>query len=254
MMVLLSLHTFFLFSFLLCDSSPRRLLVHRSTNRNTVRYATFSSFTDHPKLLTKAKQALLVCASLLSPIYINRDYSLDLLTSYARNLPVDNGAKTANRGTAIALKPIVRYRRLFASSLTAESLESCKYQLSQFPADEKEFKRYFDEFSDGVSYKQVFMDQNAFLIYYTKGFDGPGRPSLEAEDPQATKMTQQYGYRNDAWVALDDARSEVDYLIQTKLERKEDRKDLEKALKEGLAAIDSYLSLSPPEIYQEASD
>jgi hypothetical protein len=40
----------------------------------------------------------------------------------------------------------------------------------------------FDEHSEGISYKQQFLDQNAFLVYYTKGFDGPGRPSIEDED------------------------------------------------------------------------
>ena len=256
---LLSLHIMncLFYYFLLCDSYPQTLhLIH---NRNRKPFKFYSSVMhdsnqeDHQKLFAKSsKLALLLCASLFSPIYINSDHSLGLLTTYARNLPIDNGAKTANRGKAITLKPIIRFRGLFASSLTADSLKSCKDQLSQFPSEEKEFKRYFDEFSDGVSYKQTFMDQNAFLVYYTKGFDGPGRPSLEAEDLQSTRMTQQYGYRNDAWVALDDARSEVDYLIETKQERKEDRKDLLKALNAGLAAVDGYLSLSPPNIYQEA--
>ena len=251
-MIFVPLYCFF-YS-LLCDSFPQSFvhLIHRKTFR-LASVMHNSNQENHPKLVSKtSKLALLLCANLVSPICINSDHSLGILTTYARNLPVDNGAKTVNRGKSIALKPIIRFRGLFASSLTADTLESCQDQLSQFPSDEKEFKRYFDEFSDGVSYKQAFMDQNAFLVYYTKGFDGPGRPSLEAEDLQSTRMTQQYGYRNDAWVALDDARSEVDYLIETKLERKEDRKDLLKALKAGLAAVDSYLSLSPPDIYKEA--
>ena len=54
-------------------------------------------------------------------------------------------------------------------------LKGVKTSLQQLPSGEKEFKRLFDEYSQGVSYKQVYLDQNAFLVYYTKGFDGPGR-------------------------------------------------------------------------------
>ena len=44
------------------------------------------------------------------------------------------------------------------------------------PADEMTFKRVFDAYSVPVNYKQKFLDSNAFLVYYSKGFDG-GRPS-----------------------------------------------------------------------------
>lgn len=55
-------------------------------------------------------------------------------------------------------------------------------QSSAVPTSEKEFKRLFDEFSEGISYKQQFLDKNAFVVYYTQGFDGPGRPSIDTED------------------------------------------------------------------------
>ena len=62
------------------------------------------------------------------------------------------------------------------------NLQECETLLSKIPLIEKDFKKLFDEHSEGISYKQQFLDQNAFLVYYTKGFDGPGRPSIEEED------------------------------------------------------------------------
>ena len=55
-------------------------------------------------------------------------------------------------------------------------------------------------------------DGNAFLVYYTQGFDGPGRPSIEQDSAQQVTQKAQFGLRNDAWVAVDAARSEVQYL------------------------------------------
>lgn len=87
------------------------------------------------------------------------------------------------------------------------------FLLAQLPAtiptDEKRFKALFDAYSDQVSFKQKFLDQNAFLVYYTKGFDGPGRPSIEADLP--TKQPRQFGARNEAWVAWASFMAEVDY-------------------------------------------
>ena len=38
-------------------------------------------------------------------------------------------------------------------------------QLNNIPRDENDFKRLFDSYSTPVSYKQKFLDQNAFLVY-----------------------------------------------------------------------------------------
>lgn len=101
----------------------------------------------------------------------------------ARNLPTSNGATGANRGTASTLVPIIEMKNTVdsAAALLPNILE-CEKLLSKIPAVEKDFKKLFDEHSEGISYKQQFLDQNAFLVYYTKGFDGPGRPSIEEED------------------------------------------------------------------------
>ena len=101
----------------------------------------------------------------------------------ARNLPVSNGASGANRGTAATLVPIIRLKSgVDTALLQLPNIAECQKIFSKIPLLEKDFKKVFDEHSEGVSYKQQFLDQNAFLVYYTKGFDGPGRPSIEAED------------------------------------------------------------------------
>ena len=105
------------------------------------------------------------------------------LSACARNLPTSNGASGANRGEASTLVPILQMRNnveLAIAQMT--NLQECELLLSKVPLIEKDFKKLFDEHSEGISYKQQFLDQNAFLVYYTKGFDGPGRPSIEEED------------------------------------------------------------------------
>ena len=44
---------------------------------------------------------------------------------------------------------------------------------------------------------QKYKDSNAFVVYYTQGFDGAGRPSIEARaDAEVIeRRTRQYGYR-----------------------------------------------------------
>jgi hypothetical protein len=105
------------------------------------------------------------------------------LSASARNLPTSNGASGANRGEASTLVPILQMRNDVESALAQiANLQECESLLSKLPQIEKDFKKLFDEHSEGISYKQQFLDQNAFLVYYTKGFDGPGRPSIEEED------------------------------------------------------------------------
>ena len=103
-----------------------------------------------------------------------------------------------------------------------------------------------------ISYKQRFLDQNAFLVYYTKGFDGPGRESIETEDSVQIKQKQQYGLRNEAWIAIDDAKAEIAYLENLSLvvsssvtEQIDSVKDLQKALDAAGKALTDYLGLAP---------
>ncbi|VEU41785.1 unnamed protein product [Pseudo-nitzschia multistriata] len=122
------------------------------------------------------------------------------------------------------------------------------------PTREEEFKRLFDAYSDQVSYKQKFLDQNAFLVYYTNGYDGPGRDSLE-KDPVNERQTLQFGARNEAWIFWDDFLSECDFyessIRKTGASSSDDADesfvDMMKYLSNTIQALDSYLKLSPPE-------
>jgi hypothetical protein len=114
------------------------------------------------------------------------------------------------------------------------------------PRDEQAFKRVFDEYSDPVSYKQKFLDQNAFLVYYTRGFDGPNRPSLEEDLPE--RQTLQYGARNEAWVSWEELQVELNYAKKYP----DDPNDVDKYLAKMVAAIDAYLQLAPPDDVQQA--
>ena len=160
------------------------------------------------------------------------------------NLPSDNGAKGDQRGMVAALVPIVRVASGIAQAsraVQAGKLQDAQKALDAIPATEKPFKRLFDEYSEPVSYKQKYKDSNAFVVYYTQGFDGAGRPSIEAPDAKEERQTRQYGYRNDAWAAVDDARAEVKYCIEEKAETTE----LSSMLKRASAALDGYLGLAP---------
>jgi hypothetical protein len=124
-------------------------------------------------------------------------------------------------------------------------LDTVASSLRKLPLEEKAFKRLFDEYSQGVSYKQRYLDKNAFLVYYSGGFDGPGRASIESEDPKELLQKAQYGFRNDAWVALDEARSEIEYLAgQNGGTGTADLRDLRKALAQLTEAFKQYLALS----------
>jgi len=168
----------------------------------------------------------------------------------ARNLPEETGASGNQRGLSSALVPIVQMResidRARKSIPDITQVQSILHD--DLPKSERDFKRTFDEFSDAVSYKQRFLDSNAFLVYYTKGYDGPNRPSIEQD--VNLRQTNQYGARNDAWNALDDARAEVTYLLENS---DSDTADLQKYLASTVAAFDTYLSLVPQEVLAEAN-
>jgi len=101
-----------------------------------------------------------------------------------------------------------------------------------------------------VSYKQKFLDQNAFLVYYTKGYDGPGRPSIEEEDASNTLQTLQYGARNDAWAAMDDLFVELEFGRWGGGEST--NADLGNLIDKSLSTLDSYLTLAPVADVEEA--
>ena len=104
-----------------------------------------------------------------------------------------------------------------------------------------------DAYSVPVSYKQRFVDANAFLVYYSKGFDGPGRPTIEQDLP--VKQTLQYGSRNDAWVAWEEFLVEWDFASKGEDDSKD---ELQQALDKTVKALDAYLSLAPVEDLKQA--
>lgn len=158
--------------------------------------------------------------------------------AWARNLPVSTGAPSDECGTLEALIPIARIRQSLDGPVLA-----LPYAI---PREEQTFKRLFDAYSDPVSYKQKFMDQNAFLVYYTRGFDGPNRPSIEDGLPE--KQMLQYGARNEAWIAWEELQVEMDF----QRSHPEDDNDVDKWLEKLIAAMDAYLQLAPPDDVHQA--
>ena len=184
----------------------------------------------------------------------------------AANLPKSTGADLSGVGTVEALVPVVRIESALRSAATGleqimegsssstpvstEALDVLTAALKDVPSDEMAFKRAFDSYSDPVSYKQKFMDQNAFLVYYTGGYDGPGRARMEEGD-ELPRQTLQYGARNDAWAALDDL------LVELKFARKaQDGSstvgDLISPARRAAGAVGSYLLLAPASDVKEA--
>jgi len=160
----------------------------------------------------------------------------------ARNLPETTGADLSNIGTVETLIPIVALR----SSLETLGSHLAKLPSSRnlvidtsIPRDEMAFKRLFDAYSDPVTYKQKFLDQNAFLIYYTKGFDGPGRANIEADVNE--RQTEQFGLRNEAWIAWENFLAETAFL-------QEPNNDCLSYLNTTIRAIDAYLELAPLDV------
>lgn len=93
----------------------------------------------------------------------------------AANLPQSTGADLSRTGTRDALVPIIAIKKSLESiksqlvskgdKLLPEECKSIIRTLQHnIPRDENDFKRIFDSYSTPVSYKQKFLDQNAFLV------------------------------------------------------------------------------------------
>ena len=84
-------------------------------------------------------------------------------TAYARNLPTSNDAKGDKRGKLEALIPIIKMEQQVKKALNdLPNVLNIDLDLNQLPLNEKEFKRLFDEYSEAVSYKQIFMVSNDY--------------------------------------------------------------------------------------------
>ena len=165
----------------------------------------------------------------------------------ARNLP-EVYSSSSQSGSLETLKPIIEMKAkliyLFSLPRNEQSIKSTDFQaiVASFPNTEASFKALFDAYSDPVSYKQKFLDQNAFLVYYTKGFDGPGRPSLESNLP--IRQSLQYGTRNEAWTAFDEFLNEYRYYLSNHGEDSTPEV-IFSLLGKAIASLDAYISLAP---------
>jgi hypothetical protein len=118
----------------------------------------------------------------------------------------------------------------------------------KIPTTEAEFKALFDAYSDPLSYQQRYVNNNAFLVYYTKGYDGPGRPSIESSLP--TRQPLQFGARNEAWIAWSDFIAEFDYykdqenVASTSTDTMSIGDDLIPPLRRAVEAVTTYLAVS----------
>mmetsp|Transcript_173 Transcript_173/g.206 ORF Transcript_173/g.206 Transcript_173/m.206 type:complete len:230 (+) Transcript_173:87-776(+) len=174
----------------------------------------------------------------------------------ARNLPESTGADLSKIGTKTTLKPVLEMkvallqaeRALSSDDNNIQQIQQQQILFQKLPKNEKEFKRIFDEYSDPVSYKQTFLDQNAFLVYYTKGFDGIDRPNIESDVPE--KQTLQYGARNDCWVAWESFRTELEFSIQNPKDASTPG-ELRELCRATLDALEKYLSLAPKQDVEE---
>lgn len=179
-------------------------------------------------------------------------------------LPQSTGADLSKTGSIDTLVPIVAIKQgldsvksqLVSKSADAkilpEEYESILNTLLQsgIPRNENDFKKIFDAYSTKVSYKQKFLDQNAFLVYYTKGFDGPGRPNIE--DDANNIQTLQYGARNDAWSSIEDLFVELEY-GQKSSDSELFVGELVSLIQKVTQALDAYLSLAPAADVEQAS-
>uniref|UniRef100_A0A7S0AKT0 Uncharacterized protein n=1 Tax=Minutocellus polymorphus TaxID=265543 RepID=A0A7S0AKT0_9STRA len=174
----------------------------------------------------------------------------------AANLPTSTGADMSRTGTLDKLIPIVQMETALISakqelisaregdsSISDDTIKAISSQLSvAIPSEQILFKRKFDEYSEPVSYKQKFMDQNAFLVYYTKGFDGPNRPPMESIADPIPKQSLQYGFRNDAWSNYDELLGELSYFSPSS---RSSIDDILGPLVKCIAAFEAYFSFAP---------
>jgi hypothetical protein len=144
--------------------------------------------------------------------------------------------------SATRLSPIVTIASSFARARDAETVAEALDALKEVPNQEKKFKSLFDTYSTPISYKESFLDNNAFLVYYTKGFDGPGRGNIEDLSPSELRQKERNGLRTEAWLYFDEAVAELEFL------RKEGESlvtlDASVNLGKAAGAINSYLAIA----------
>ena len=230
--------------------------VHMDNNRNKKH-----SDVDRREVIQDIVGRIGGIISILCGYMTAEDIINDLRPANAANLPVSTGADMSRTGTIDTLIPIIKMENALLDAkkqlsdarakwaVSSETIKSVFNTLSgAIPSEQTLFKRKFDEYSDPVSYKQKFMDQNAFLVYYTKGFDGPNRPPMEASEDPVPRQTLQYGLRNDAWTAIDNLFAELSFYLPDS----SNVTDILDPLDRAIAAFEAYFSCAPADDVEEA--
>lgn len=158
----------------------------------------------------------------------------------SRQMP-EGGTPLAQKGKKTDLAPILDLSEKWRQVI--EYCESRKFKeasalLSTSQFNKKEVLRVFDAYSEDVSAKTQLMNFAAPVIYYEERRYG----DTSLEDKAPTRQSLQQGYRNEAALAIEEAQSELGYILES---GDSDLGDLTKFLKEGKAAFAAYLDLAP---------
>jgi len=143
-----------------------------------------------------------------------------------------------------SLQPIVDLETSIIKAKNAMTVGDALSYLRGVPLEEKQFKAPFDAFAAPLSYKDKFKNNNAFLVYYTGGFDGPGRPNIEVATTTELVQQKRNGFRNDAWFFFDEAKAELEFLRQQGYGGNSVSKDAVLSLDKAAEALSSYISLA----------
>lgn len=169
------------------------------------------------------------------------------LPTHALNLLEGNASEQSKTGTGTveSLLPIIEMAQVLSKSKSnlTYNIETLRSLLHSIPTKEKDFKNLFDAYSTPVSYKQKFLNNNAFLVYYTQGYDGPNRPNIEDLSESELLQEAQYGSRNDCWTAWSELVSELDYAATSG-----DSSEVGKLLDATISAVDAYIKLAPNQV------
>lgn len=205
----------------------------------------------------------------------NRRSALQLLFGVAsfltQTFPLSAGAQQTNSNSLHAdtavdrLIPIIMMEQEMETLIgewhdmkrnnNINALTLCKHisDNPRIPSQEKDFKALLDNYSQPVSYKTKFMNQNAFLVYYTQGYDGPNRPSIETDSDQEALQKRQYGARNDAWVSWDNTLAAAeDPILQKSQDPNEIAIEVITPLTNSFNAIHAYLNEAPSSDLEQA--
>ena len=83
-------------------------------------------------------------------------------------------------------------------------------------------------------------------MYYTQGYDGPNRPNLEDLSERELLQQEQYGARNECWLAWNELVNEVEYVTRSGDYSTSDELGL--LLNTTIAAVTAYLTLAPNQV------